>query len=46
MIVLESGSIDNPNTQKEIVEIMEGGEEAFNRRKEIYQIWNPQNSLK
>jgi ABC-type cobalamin/Fe3+-siderophores transport system ATPase subunit len=46
MIVLESGSIDNPSTQKEIVEIMEGGEEAFNRRKEIYQIWNPQNSLK
>lgn len=46
MIVLESGSIDNPNTQKEIVEIMEGGEEAFNRRKEIYTIWNPQNSLK
>lgn len=46
MIVLESGSIDNPNTQKEIVEILEGGEEAFNRRKEIYQIWNPQNSLK
>lgn len=43
-IVLESGSIDNPTIQKEIVDIMEGGEEAFNRRKEIYQIWNPRNS--
>ena len=36
-----SGSIDNPETQKTIVEIMEGGQEAFNRRKEIYQIWKP-----
>ncbi len=40
-IELKSGSIDNPHLQKEIVDIMEGGEEAFNRRKEIYQIWNP-----
>jgi ABC-type cobalamin/Fe3+-siderophores transport system ATPase subunit len=41
---LESGSIDNPKLQKEIVDIMEGGEEAFNRRREIYQIWKPRNS--
>lgn len=34
-----SGSIDSPDLQQEIVKIMEGGEEAFNRRKEIYQIW-------
>jgi ABC-type enterochelin transport system ATPase subunit len=34
-----SGSIDSPELQQEIVKIMEGGEEAFNRRKEIYQIW-------
>ncbi|MDH3349337.1 MAG: hypothetical protein OEM02_14715 [Desulfobulbaceae bacterium] len=39
-----SGSIDCRELQKEIVDIMEGGEEAFNRRKEIYQIWKPQKS--
>ena len=33
------GSIDSPKLQKEIVSIMEGGSEAFQRRKEIYQIW-------
>lgn len=37
------GSIDSPVLQKEIVDIMEGGEDAFNKRKEIYGIWNPQN---
>jgi len=36
---IASGSIDSPVLQQEIVKIMEGGEEAFNRRKEIYQIW-------
>ena len=36
-----SGSVDNQTTQKTIVDIMEGGQEAFNRRKEIYQIWKP-----
>lgn len=33
------GSIDCKDIQKEVVEIMEGGEEAFNRRNMIYQIW-------
>ena len=33
------GSIDRPKLQKEIVSIMEGGSEAFQRRKEIYQLW-------
>jgi len=42
-ILLKSGSIDSPVLQKEIVDIMEGGQEAFNRRKEIYRIWKPQN---
>jgi len=42
-ITLKSGSIDNPLLQKEIVDIMEGGQEAFNRRKEIYRIWKPRN---
>jgi chromosome segregation protein len=33
------GSIDAPALQEAIVSIMEGGSEAFQRRKEIYQIW-------
>jgi len=36
-----SGSVDNQMTQRTIVDIMEGGQEAFNRRKEIYHIWKP-----
>ena len=39
---LKSGSIDSPDIQQDIVDIMEGGEDAFNKRKEIYQIWKPQ----
>ena len=42
-VSIQSGSIDSPVVQKEIVDIMEGGEDAFNRRKEIYGIWKPQN---
>jgi len=38
-IALKDGSIDSPEIQKAIVGIMEGGETAFNRRKEIYNIW-------
>lgn len=40
-VELEQGGIDNPHIQKEIVAIMEGGQEAFNKRKEIYRIWKP-----
>ena len=36
---LQVGSIDEPGIQKAIVSIMEGGHEAFARRKEIYQLW-------
>lgn len=43
-IAITDGNIDCPETQKKIVDIMEGGKEAFNRRKEIYQIWKLQNS--
>jgi len=39
-ISTHSGSIDNHQTQRYIVDIMEGGDEAFNRRKNIYSIWN------
>lgn len=40
-VAIQSGGIDDPHQQKTIVDIMEGGKEAFNRRKEIYQIWRP-----
>ena len=40
-ITVESGSVDDAKIQRTIVNIMEGGKEAFDRRKEIYQIWKP-----
>jgi len=36
---IQVGSIDETGIQKAIVSIMEGGQEAFARRKEIYQLW-------
>jgi chromosome segregation protein len=39
-----SGSVDCPKLQQKIVNIMEGGEEAFNQRKRIYETWKPVNS--
>jgi ABC-type cobalamin/Fe3+-siderophores transport system ATPase subunit len=39
-VSVQSGSIDDPAQQQTIVNIMEGGKEAFNKRKEIYQSWN------
>lgn len=38
-IDINFGSIDNATTRKDIVNIMEGGEEAFNNRKRIYDLW-------
>lgn len=35
-----AGTIDNPETQEQIVTIMEGGKEAFRRRKNIYELWS------
>ncbi|MDR1730900.1 MAG: hypothetical protein LBR61_02280 [Synergistaceae bacterium] len=43
-IRVEGGSIDTPAIQQEIVSIMEGGEEAFQRRKGIYAIWKPESA--
>ena len=40
-IETRTGSIDCPDIQQSVVNIMEGGEEAFNRRKAIYQLWKP-----
>ncbi len=42
-VTIQAGSIDSPILQKEIVNIMEGGEDAFKKRKEIYGIWKPLN---
>lgn len=42
-ITAKTGSIDNPDIQQDIVGIMEGGEEAFNKRGRKYKAWKPQN---
>ncbi|MCB2262524.1 MAG: hypothetical protein LGR52_06230 [Candidatus Thiosymbion ectosymbiont of Robbea hypermnestra] len=39
-----SGGIDCPRLQRKIVDIMEGGEEAFRQRRRRYEIWKPRNS--
>ena len=39
-----SGGIDNRDQQKNIIDIMEGGVEAFNRRTKIYATWKPLHS--
>jgi hypothetical protein len=38
-IELMSGPIDNPEMQREVVKVMEGGEEALKKRKQIYESW-------
>ncbi|WP_442508332.1 TrlF family AAA-like ATPase [Novipirellula sp. SH528] len=38
------GSIDCPDQQNSIVTIMEGGSEAFQRRRDIYQVWKDRTS--
>lgn len=38
----QSGSIDARPVQEAIINIMEGGQDAFNRRKEVYNLWKPQ----
>ncbi|MFZ5533669.1 MAG: TrlF family AAA-like ATPase [Pseudomonadota bacterium] len=41
-VAVRSGSIDARPVQEAIINIMEGGVEAFNRRKEVYNLWKPQ----
>lgn len=38
-IKADSGSIDTKSIQNKIVDIMEGGQEAFDRRTQIYNLW-------
>jgi predicted ATPase len=40
-ISVNSGSIDDNEQQRKIINIMEGGREAFIKRKERYNIWKP-----
>lgn len=42
-ISVRAGSIDSKDSQSAIVRIMEGGREAFQRRKTIYEIWDARN---
>jgi hypothetical protein len=39
----DHGSIDDKDIQLRIVTVMEGGEDAFRRRNEIYQLWKSSN---
>lgn len=41
-VSIRSGSIDARPIQESIINIMEGGQEAFNRRKEVYSAWKSQ----
>lgn len=43
-IALVNGSIDCAQVQQRIVSIMEGGAEAFEKRKQVYEAWKPKNS--
>lgn len=45
-ISINSGGIDSRPIQEEIISIMEGGAEAFQKRKEVYQLWKSPNSSK
>lgn len=40
---LKTGSIDVPAVQQDIIHIMEGGQAAFERRKQVYNTWKSSN---
>lgn len=42
-ISVQSGSVDARPVQEAIINIMEGGSEAFDRRRDVYNLWKPQN---
>jgi len=43
-IHIEHGTIDTPTMQRKIVNVLEGGDDAFRKRKQIYSSWTPSNS--
>lgn len=45
-ILVQTGSIDSPVMQQKIIDIMEGGREAFEMREGRYKIWKPQSFWK
>ncbi|MDR1620762.1 MAG: ATP-binding protein, partial [Synergistaceae bacterium] len=45
-VQIQYGSIDAPDMQQKIIDIMEGGQEAFRLREGRYNIWKRQNSSK
>ena len=40
-VAVQCGSIDARSVQNAIIDIMEGGRDAFNRRREVYNLWKP-----
>ena len=42
-VFVRNGSIDARPVQNDIIGIMEGGQEAFNRRNEVYNLWKSPN---
>ena len=44
-ININNNSIDNSSIQNDIVQIMEGGPEAFKRRQQIYKEWKINSSI-
>ncbi len=44
-IAMETGGIDRPAMQDRIIDVMEGGRDAFKLRKTIYNVWKPSNCL-
>lgn len=41
-INIKSGSLDDATIRDQIITVMEGGHDAFERRKEIYKLWKSQ----
>ena len=39
-IIIDAGNVDKHSTQKKIVDVMEGGVDAFEYRKKIYSLWS------
>ena len=38
-ISVDSGDVDKHSTQKKIIDVMEGGKDAFEQRKKVYGLW-------
>ncbi len=41
-VTVQNGSVDAQAVQDAVINIMKGGQEAFNRRKEVYNLWKQQ----